>query len=157
MHTGTLDITLTSRLSSRAIENLSAELYLGEEATGASCMTSGGQWGGGGARTLPGDVSWGFDSKKKVCICHNVTRNMITDTCTALYFLELVLGITMGDTKYAVFVYFLSSRVIHIWVSHRPISRVLLRPSPPARKTPALPVLYASASRFTNIVSRRSK
>jgi AP-3 complex subunit mu len=67
---GALDLTLTSRLSSRVIENLSAELYLGEEATGASCMTSGGQWsgghGGGGTPSLTGGVSWGFDSKKKV-------------------------------------------------------------------------------------------
>jgi len=63
---GKLDLTLTSRLASRTMENLSAELYLGEEATGASCMTSSGQWGGGGAKSLPSDVSWRFDSKKKV-------------------------------------------------------------------------------------------
>jgi hypothetical protein len=58
------------------IENLSAELYLGEEATGASCMTSGGQWsgghGGGGAPSLTGGVSWGFDSKKKVRVTNSL-------------------------------------------------------------------------------------
>ena len=65
---GTLDLTLTPRVSSRAIENLFAEWYLGEEATGASCMASGGQWNGGAGGSLPGDVSWAFDSKKKVRI-----------------------------------------------------------------------------------------
>lgn len=132
MRIGTLDLTLTSRLSSRAIENLSAELYLGEEATGASCMTSGGQWGGGGAKSLPGDVSWRFDSKKKVRICccvDEATRMMVTDTCADFrfhfHFLELILGIAMGDTEYAVFVHFPSSRVIYIWVSRRLIPHYL--------------------------------
>ena len=62
---GTLDLTLTSRLTSRAIENLSAELYLGEHATGASCMVGRGQWSGG-VRSIQTEVSWGYDSKKKV-------------------------------------------------------------------------------------------
>lgn len=87
MHIGKLDLTLTSRLASRAMENLSAELYLGEEATGASCMTSSGQWGGGGAKSLPSDVSWRFDSKKKVRICcsaDEAKRMMTADTCVDL-------------------------------------------------------------------------
>jgi hypothetical protein len=63
---------LTSHLSSHTIENLSVELYLEEEATGTLCMTSGGQWVGGGSKTLPGDASWVFDSKKKVQIFHSI-------------------------------------------------------------------------------------
>jgi len=63
---GTIDLILSSRLTTRVIQNLSAELYLGEEATGVSCMTSSGQWNGGGGGGVAGDASWAFDSKRKV-------------------------------------------------------------------------------------------
>lgn len=50
---GTLDITVTPRTSGRPLEHFSAELYLGEDGTGASCAASGGG-------------SWAFDAKRKV-------------------------------------------------------------------------------------------
>ncbi|KAF7984537.1 hypothetical protein HWV62_13719 [Athelia sp. TMB] len=50
---GTLDIALTPRTSGRPLENLSVELYIGEDGTGASCAVSGGG-------------SWAFDAKRKV-------------------------------------------------------------------------------------------
>ncbi|OBZ71942.1 AP-3 complex subunit mu-1 [Grifola frondosa] len=39
-HGGNLDLTFTSRLTTRALENVSIELYLGEGASGASCIVS---------------------------------------------------------------------------------------------------------------------
>jgi len=47
---GTFDMTLTPRLSTRIIEQISIELYLGESATGVNCVVSSG-------------ASWGFDPK----------------------------------------------------------------------------------------------
>ncbi|THH12324.1 hypothetical protein EW145_g85 [Phellinidium pouzarii] len=47
---GTLNFTLTSRLSTRLIERLTVDLYLGASATGASCTVSSG-------------ATWGFDPK----------------------------------------------------------------------------------------------
>ena len=37
---GTLDVTLASRLTTRSMENVVIELYLGEGATSASCLVS---------------------------------------------------------------------------------------------------------------------
>ncbi|PIL36674.1 hypothetical protein GSI_00363 [Ganoderma sinense ZZ0214-1] len=39
-HGGTIDVTLSSRLSTRTMENMFVELYLGEGASGASCIAS---------------------------------------------------------------------------------------------------------------------
>ncbi|KAI5124765.1 hypothetical protein M0805_005399 [Coniferiporia weirii] len=47
---GTLNFTLTSRLSTRLIERLTVDLYLGAGATGANCTVSSG-------------ATWGFDPK----------------------------------------------------------------------------------------------
>lgn len=47
---GTLDLTVTSKLSSRPTERLIVKLYLGEGATGSNCTVSSG-------------ATWGFDPK----------------------------------------------------------------------------------------------
>ncbi|KAI0922027.1 hypothetical protein AcW1_004151 [Taiwanofungus camphoratus] len=47
---GTFDLTFVSRLTTRAMENVSVELYLGAGASGASCITS-------------HNASWAFDPK----------------------------------------------------------------------------------------------
>ncbi|KAJ3554797.1 hypothetical protein NM688_g2919 [Phlebia brevispora] len=47
---GTFDLTISSRLTTRIIEHLSVEWYLGDGATGASCMAS-------------NNASWTFDQK----------------------------------------------------------------------------------------------
>ncbi|KAI8984988.1 clathrin adaptor mu subunit [Trametes punicea] len=39
-HGGSIDVTLNSRLTTRTMENVSVELYLGEGATGVSCIAS---------------------------------------------------------------------------------------------------------------------
>ena len=39
-HGGSIDLTLSSRLTTRTMENVYVELYLGEGATGASCIVS---------------------------------------------------------------------------------------------------------------------
>ena len=39
-HGGTLDLFFTSRLTTRTMENVTIELYLGEGASGASCTAS---------------------------------------------------------------------------------------------------------------------
>ena len=39
-HGGTLDLVLSSRLTTRTLDNVVVELYLGEGATGASCLPS---------------------------------------------------------------------------------------------------------------------
>ncbi|KAK2466394.1 hypothetical protein APHAL10511_002036 [Amanita phalloides] len=70
---GTFDITLTSRLTTRAIENLFATLYLGEGAGGIKCIAGRGSGGFGrglsslesGASVAIG-ASWAFDAKKRV-------------------------------------------------------------------------------------------
>lgn len=42
---GTFDITLSSRLTTRALENFTLEMYLGEGTTSASCaIGSGAEW-----------------------------------------------------------------------------------------------------------------
>lgn len=78
----TFDITLTSRLTTRAMENLVAEFYLGEGAGGIKCITGRGSGGfGRGLSSLESGASisigasWAFDAKKRVCviiICSNV-------------------------------------------------------------------------------------
>ncbi|TFK74438.1 clathrin adaptor, mu subunit [Pluteus cervinus] len=76
-NTASFDITLTSRLTSRAIEHVVAELHLGEGATGIKCVASRGTGGssafsrGIGAMDVPGvpgssGASWVFDSKRMV-------------------------------------------------------------------------------------------
>ncbi|KAF8631235.1 hypothetical protein AX15_002564 [Amanita polypyramis BW_CC] len=70
---GTFDITLTSRLTTRAMENLTAELHLGKGAEGIKCITGRGSGGFGrglsnlesGANVSIG-ASWAFDSGKRV-------------------------------------------------------------------------------------------
>jgi AP-3 complex subunit mu len=71
----TFDITLTSRLTTRAMENLVATLYLGEDAGGIKCIA--GRGSGGFARGLSSlesgasisiGASWAFDTKKRVCV-----------------------------------------------------------------------------------------
>ncbi|TFK43309.1 Mu homology domain-containing protein [Crucibulum laeve] len=69
---GSFDITLTSRLSTRPLENLVAEFNLGEGSGAIKCVASRGL-GGFGSRLgmesgVPGNIgaSWAFDSNKKV-------------------------------------------------------------------------------------------
>ena len=52
---GSIDLTLSSRLTTRTMENVVVELYLGEGATGASCLAS-------------HNASWTFNSKTQVTI-----------------------------------------------------------------------------------------
>ncbi|KAI0637697.1 clathrin adaptor mu subunit [Trametes polyzona] len=54
-HGGTIDVTLSSRLTTRTMENVVVELYLGQGATGASCMVSHG-------------ASWSFNPKTSMLI-----------------------------------------------------------------------------------------
>ncbi|CCM04021.1 uncharacterized protein FIBRA_06178 [Fibroporia radiculosa] len=49
-HGGSFDLTLTSRLTTRSMENVTVELYLGEGASGASCVAS-------------HNASWSFEMK----------------------------------------------------------------------------------------------
>lgn len=66
---GTFNVTLTSRLTTRPIEHLVAEMHLGEGAGGIKCVAS---RGGGADRFGRGmdsnavGASWAFDSNKKV-------------------------------------------------------------------------------------------
>lgn len=53
LNIGTFDFTLSSRLSTRLIERITIELYLGDDATGANCTVSSG-------------ASWGFNPKTRV-------------------------------------------------------------------------------------------
>ncbi|KAF8639651.1 hypothetical protein AX17_000916 [Amanita inopinata Kibby_2008] len=69
---GSFDITLTSRLTTRAIENLVAELHLGESAGGIKCIAGRGSGGfGRGLSSLESGMtasigaSWAFDTKKR--------------------------------------------------------------------------------------------
>ena len=50
---GTLDLTLSSRLATRVIEKITLEWYLGDGATGASCIAS-------------NNASWTFDPRTLV-------------------------------------------------------------------------------------------
>lgn len=87
---GSFDLTLTSRLSTRAIENLVVEMYLGEGAGNVKCVVGSGSSGVGrggfgnasggfgnangvlgrglGEVSGGGSGSWGFDLKKRVCL-----------------------------------------------------------------------------------------
>jgi AP-3 complex subunit mu len=76
---GAFDITLTSRLTTRAIENLVAEIHLGEGSGGMKCIATqgsgAGRFGRGTSSLDSGPVgvigaSWSFDSNKKVSIRH---------------------------------------------------------------------------------------
>lgn len=67
------DITLTSRLSARSLENLVIELNLGEGASAIKCIASRatGGLGRGGVNSPDmgggsSGASWAFDSKKRV-------------------------------------------------------------------------------------------
>ncbi|KAH9482902.1 AP-3 complex subunit mu-1 [Psilocybe cubensis] len=71
--TVSFDVTLTSRLNGRSLENLVIELNLGEGASGIKCVagrgTGGLGRGGIGAMDVVGGssgASWAFDSRKKV-------------------------------------------------------------------------------------------
>lgn len=67
---------MTSRLTTRAIENLVAEMHLGEGAGGIKCITGQGSGSGGFGRGMSGldsgpvvgvtGASWSFDSNRKV-------------------------------------------------------------------------------------------
>ncbi|KAH0587131.1 AP-3 complex subunit mu-1 [Termitomyces sp. J132] len=64
---GNFNITLTSRLSTRNIENLVAELHLGEGAGGIKCVTARGGAADRYGRGVEGvGASWAFDSNKKI-------------------------------------------------------------------------------------------
>ncbi|KAM6495683.1 Mu homology domain containing protein [Amanita muscaria] len=70
---GTFDLTLTSRLTTRAMETVTAELLLGEGAGGVKCIVGRGSGGfGRGLSSLEsgGNISigasWAFDAKKRV-------------------------------------------------------------------------------------------
>ncbi|KAH7916717.1 clathrin adaptor mu subunit [Hygrophoropsis aurantiaca] len=61
---GTIHLSLSSRLSTKPMENIEVELYLGDDASGAQCVTSS---AGNGVGSVGGaEGSWGFDSRKKV-------------------------------------------------------------------------------------------
>jgi len=69
----TFDITLTSRLTTRAMENLVATFYLGEGAGGIKCISGRGSGGfGRGLSSLESGAgisigaSWAFDAKKRI-------------------------------------------------------------------------------------------
>ncbi|KAG5644922.1 hypothetical protein DXG03_007387 [Asterophora parasitica] len=64
---GTFDLTLTSRLTTRDIEHLVAEVHLGEGAGGIKCVASRGGAADRYGRGLDGvGASWAFDSTKKI-------------------------------------------------------------------------------------------
>jgi AP-3 complex subunit mu len=72
-YNASFDITLTSRLSARSLENLVIELNLGEGASAIKCIASRGTGGlgHGGVNTLDmgggnSGASWAFDSKKRI-------------------------------------------------------------------------------------------
>jgi len=70
------DVVLTSRYSTHALENVVAEMHLGQGAVGVRCSVSRGSGGGGfinagGSRSLDtsgvsNGASWSFDSKRMV-------------------------------------------------------------------------------------------
>lgn len=67
------DITLTSRLNGRPLENIVVELNLGEGASGIKCVAARGTGGlgrgGVGAHDMGmnnNGASWSFDARKKV-------------------------------------------------------------------------------------------
>lgn len=70
---GSFEISLTSRLTTRPIENLVAEIHVGEGAGGIKCVASRGSGGfGRGLSNMETGMagigaSWSFDSVKKVC------------------------------------------------------------------------------------------
>ncbi|KAF8974705.1 Mu homology domain-containing protein [Flammula alnicola] len=71
---GSFDITLTSRLNARNLENIVIELNLGEAASGIKCIAARGTGGLGRGGVNAMDIgiggntgaSWAFDSKKRV-------------------------------------------------------------------------------------------
>lgn len=74
--TGTFDVTITSRLTTKAIEGFVAEMHLGDGAGGIKCIAAQGSGGGRFGRGLDSGhvgtigASWSFDSNKRVCIQH---------------------------------------------------------------------------------------
>jgi AP-3 complex subunit mu len=75
-YVGSFDVTMTSRLSARNLENIVVELDLGEGAAGIKCIAARGTGGlgrggvnaldmGSGGNT---GASWAFDSKKRVSL-----------------------------------------------------------------------------------------
>jgi hypothetical protein len=97
---GAFDITLTSRLTTRAIESLVAEMHLGEGAGGIKCIAAQGSGTGRFGRGVSGldsgpvgviGASWSFDSNRKVCIYHGIC-----------YYLMIShnLDIAMGDSRH---------------------------------------------------------
>ncbi|KAF8227969.1 clathrin adaptor, mu subunit [Tricholoma matsutake] len=74
-HGGAFEITLTSRLTTRAIEGLVAEMHLGEGAGGIKCIAAQGSGAGRFGRAMTGldsgpaaviGTSWAFDSNRKM-------------------------------------------------------------------------------------------
>ncbi|TFL00649.1 Mu homology domain-containing protein [Pterulicium gracile] len=67
---GTLDLTLVSKLTTRPLENVRLELYLGEGSGSVNCVASRAGFGGGGHghSNVPGDASstWAWDHKRRV-------------------------------------------------------------------------------------------
>jgi len=64
---GSFNITLTSRLTTREIEHLVAEMHLGEGAGGIKCVTARGGAADRYGRGVEGvGASWAFDSNKKI-------------------------------------------------------------------------------------------
>ncbi|GLB33446.1 putative adaptor complexes medium subunit family protein [Lyophyllum shimeji] len=64
---GSFDITLTSRLTTRDIEHLIAEMHLGEGAGGIKCVTARGGAADRYGRGVEGvGAAWSFDSDKKI-------------------------------------------------------------------------------------------
>jgi AP-3 complex subunit mu len=72
--TASFDVTLSSRLSTHALENVEAELCLGQGAGGIQCALARGLGGGGfinaSGRSTEGSAgpSWAYDSKTNVSV-----------------------------------------------------------------------------------------
>lgn len=91
VHSGTFDISLTSRLTTHALESLVAEMYLGEGATSIKCTTTRGAGSGGfgnsasmqsGPAGMAG-TSWVFDAKKMVRIFFLCIAPKLAPRCEA--------------------------------------------------------------------------
>lgn len=99
---GTFDLTLSSRLTTRAIESVIVELFLGEGASGASCMAS-------------HNASWGFDLKTLV----RTIQIFLTFTRSNSYATES----EMGTEKCSTINESYPPRLIHIYVSALSVRR----------------------------------
>lgn len=95
MHEGSFDLTITSRLTTRSMENVSVELYLGEGASGASCTAS-------------HNSSWTFNPKNLVHLSIRLSLACYSRHCT---------DTTMGDEEPSSIFQLYATRDVHIDVN----------------------------------------